>query len=180
MVYVFLANGCEEVEALAPVDILRRGGVEVKTVGVGSDAITGSHNITINTDIVTSEVVLSEIEAVVLPGGMPGTTNLESDDIVQSAIDYAFSKDLLIGAICAAPSILGHAGYLEGKRATCYPGCEDSFGKGEYTGETVTEDGNIITGKGPGAAVCFGLALLKYLKGEETMNKVYEALQCPQ
>ncbi len=180
MVYVFLANGCEEMEALAPVDILRRGGVEVKTVGVGSKAITGSHGIIINTDIITSELVLSDIDAIVLPGGMPGTINLESDDIVQSAIDYAYSKNLLIGAICAAPSILGHLGYLNGKKATCYPGFEDSFGTGEYTGEVVTQDGNIVTGKGAGAAIYFGLQLLKNLKDEETMEKVFESLQCPQ
>ncbi len=179
MVYVFLADGCEEVEAITPVDILRRGGVTVTTVGVGSKSITGSHGIVINTDISTSDLVLEDIDAVVLPGGMPGTLNLENDQTVQSAIKYAYNKKLLIGAICAAPSILGHMGYLDGKKATCYPGFEDSFGKGEYTGETVTQCGNIVTGKGPGAAVCFGFALLKNIKGEEIMNKVYGEMQCP-
>lgn len=180
MVYVFLANGCEEVEAIAPVDILRRGNVEVTTVGVDSKTIVGSHGIEITADISSSELKLDTVDGVVLPGGMPGTINLENNEVVQASVDYCYSKNLLIGAICAAPSILGHLGYLDGKKATCYPGCEDSFGKGEYTGETVTQDGNIITGKGPGAAVHFGLKLLEYIKGEEIMNKVYEALQCPQ
>lgn len=180
MIYVFLANGCEEVEALAPVDILRRGGVEVTTVGVDSKKIVGSHGIEITADISSSELKLENIEGIVLPGGLPGTVNLENNEVVQASVDYCYNKNLLIGAICAAPSILGHLGYLDGKKATCYPGWEDSFSSGEYTADTVTQDGNIITGKGAGAAVHFGLKLLGYIKGEEVMNKIHEALQCPQ
>ena len=179
MVYVFFADGCEEVEAIAPVDILRRGNVEVTTVGVASKTVTGSHNIIINADIADDEVDFNNIDAVILPGGMPGTLNLEKSPVVQKALEYAYQNNKLIGAICAAPSILGHKGYLNGKKATCYPGCEDSFDKGEYTAEIVTECENIITGKGPGAAMCFGLALLKYLKDEETADKVRASMQCP-
>lgn len=179
MVYVFLANGCEEIEALAPVDMLRRGGVEVTTVGVTGKTIVGSHNISVNTDISLEEVKLSDIEAVVLPGGMPGTLNLENDEKVQEVIKYAYDKKLLICAICAAPSILGHNGYLKGKKATCFPGFEESLEGAEYTGEIVTACDNFITGKGCGAGICFGLEILKALKGEETMKKVYDSLQCP-
>lgn len=120
MVYVFMADGCEEIEALAPVDMLRRGGVEVTTVGVTGKTVTGSHNISVNTDISLEEVNLSDIEAVVLPGGMPGTLNLEKNEKVQEIVEYAYDKKLLICAICAAPSILGHKGYLKDKKATCF------------------------------------------------------------
>ncbi len=179
MVYVFLADGCEEVEALAPVDILRRGGVDVTTVGVGKKSITGSHNIVINTDMSTDDFDGAEMEGIVLPGGMPGTLNLEECSVVQSALEHCYSNKILICAICAAPSILGHKGYLKDKKATCYPGFEDTFDGGVYTGETVTCCDNIITGKDPGAAIYFGISLLKYLKGEETAKKVYDSLQCP-
>lgn len=179
MVYVFMADGCEEIEALAPVDMLRRGGVEVTTVGVTGKTVTGSHNISVNTDISLEEVNLSDIEAVVLPGGMPGTLNLEKNEKVQEIVEYAYDKKLLICAICAAPSILGHKGYLKDKKATCFPSFEDSFDGGEYTGEVVTACGNIITGKGCGAGIYFGLEILKNIKGEETMKKVFDSLQCP-
>lgn len=178
MVYVFLADGFEEVEALAPVDILRRGGVEVTTVGVGKKSVTGRSDITVTADIDTDSFDLKDVEGVVLPGGMPGTLNLEESTVVNKALEYAYENNLLIGAICAAPSILGHKGYLKDKSATCYPGFEDSFDGGKCTGEAVCECSNIITGKGAGVAIEFGLALLKYLKGEETMKKVYDSIQC--
>ena len=179
MVYVFLADGFEEVEALSPVDILRRGGVEVTTVGVDKMAVTGRTDITVNADIVADDFELKDVEGVILPGGMPGTLNLEKSSVVNSALEYAYDNNLLIGAICAAPSILGHKGYLKGKSATCYPGFEDTFDGGQYTGESVSVCKNIITGKGAGVAIEFSLALLKYLKGEETMKKVYDSIQCP-
>ena len=178
MVYVFLADGFEEVEALSPVDILRRGGVEVTTVGVGKRSVTGRSDITVSADIDTESFELKDVEGIVLPGGIPGTPNLEKSDVVNKALRYAYDNNLLIGAICAAPSILGHKGYLVGKSATCYPGFEDSFEGGKYTGESVTVCENIITGKGAGVAIEFSLALLKYLKGEETMKKVYGSIQC--
>ena len=179
MVYVFLADGFEEVEALSPVDILRRGGVEVTTVGVDKKAVTGRTNITVSADIDCDSFELKDVEGVILPGGMPGTLNLEKSSVVNSALEYTYDNNLLIGAICAAPSILGHKGYLKGKSATCYPGFEDTFDGGKYTGESVSVCQNIITGKGAGVAIDFGLALLKYLKGEKTMKKVYDSIQCP-
>ena len=124
MVYMFLADGFEEVEAMAPLDLLRRGGIEVKTVGVTGEYVTGSHNITIKADILPEAVEYEKLDCVILPGGLPGTTNLEKDDRVQAAIDFANEKKKLICAICAAPSILGNKGLLKGEKATCYPGFE--------------------------------------------------------
>lgn len=179
MVYIFLAQGFEEVEALAPIDVLRRGGVDVVTVGVGSKQITGSHRITVTADITTDELDFEGIEAVILPGGMPGTKNLEADDTVISAVRYCAERGYLIGAICAAPSILGHLGLTEGKRATAFPGFE-----GELAGALppadgfVERDGNIITAKGMGVAADFGLELLAALKGEAAAGKVRSAIQC--
>jgi 4-methyl-5(b-hydroxyethyl)-thiazole monophosphate biosynthesis len=179
MVYLFIVNGSEEVEALTPVDILRRGGVEVTTVGVGGKTITGSHNIPITADITENELDLDKAEAIVLPGGMPGTINLENSSVVQNAVEYAVNNQLLVGAICAAPSILGHKGYLKGKKATCFPGFEDTLTGAEYTGDFVTQSDNIVTSKGMGSAVLFGTKLLENLKDKETAEKVQGSLQCP-
>lgn len=121
MVYVFLADGFEEIEALTPVDILKRGGVDVVTVGVTGREATSSHNIVVTADIMEEEIDdFDDVEAIVLPGGMPGTTNLEASEVVKEAIEYCSKNDILIGAICAAPSILGHMGLLKGKHATAF------------------------------------------------------------
>lgn len=176
MVYVFLANGFEEAEAILPTDILRRGGVEVKTVGVTGKEVTGSHNITVTADIDIADVYLADLGAIVLPGGMPGTINLEKDERLQSIIDFADKNGKFICAICAAPSILGHKGLLCGKNAVCYPGMEDHLKGAVICDEPTVTDGKIITGKGPGAAADFGFAILKTLKGEETALKVYKEM----
>ena len=179
MIYIFLADGFEETEAIAPIDMLRRAGVDVVTVGIKNDAVKSSHGVPFLCDITDMQVELDDrLEMIILPGGMPGTLNLEESTVVNKALEYAYDNNLLIGAICAAPSILGHKGYLKDKSATCYPGFEDSFDGGKCTGEAVCECSNIITGKGAGVAIEFGLALLKYLKGEETMKKVYDSIQC--
>jgi len=161
MVYVFLADGFEEVEAIAPVDILRRSGAEVKTVGVSGKQVKGAHGI-----IVTADIELSEIsdnaEMIVLPGG-PGTSNLEKSEGVQKAIDRAVKSGATIGAICAAPSILGHKGLLKGKKAVCYPGFEAELYGAEVMDTQVCEDGQFITANGPGAAFAFGLKLAERL-----------------
>ena len=170
MIYVFLANGFEECEALAPIDILRRAGFDVKTVGVNGKTAVGAHNIPVMCDITTDEITFENLESVILPGGMPGTINLEKDGTVQNAIDYANKNNLLIGAICAAPSILGHKGLLNGKKATCFPGFEKDLLGATVTTESVMRDGNIITAKGAGVAFDFGFELLAYLKDEKTAN----------
>ena len=170
MIYVFLANGFEECEALAPIDILRRAGFDLKTGGVNGKTAIGSHSIPIICDITTDEITFENLEAVILPGGMPGTLNLENDKTVQAAIDYANENGLLIGAICAAPSVLGHKGFFNGKNATCFPGFEKDFLGANVTGDAVVCDGNIITAKGAGVAFQFGFELLTYLKDEKTAD----------
>ena len=177
MVYVFLAEGFEEVEALSPVDILRRGGVEVKTVGIAGKTVKGSHGISVLSDLTADEVTLSEIEAVILPGGMPGTLNLEKNSTVQEAIKFAHENGKLIGAICAAPSILGKAGLLAGKRATCFPGFEEYLSGAKYCDEPAVRDGNIITSRGAGAALEFGFFLLAALKGENAADELRLAMK---
>ncbi len=178
MIYVFLANGFEETEALAPVDILRRSGLEVCTVGVSGEYVTGSHNITVKADITEDKVDTECIDAVVLPGGMPGTLNLEKSAVVKDCVSYCAQKGLPICAICAAPSILGHMGLLKGKRATCFPGFETQLDGAVLVDELAVTDGNIVTGKGAGAAIEFGLQIAAVLAGKEKSEAVAAALQC--
>ena len=180
MVYLFLAEGFEEIEALAPVDILRRGRVEVRTVGVGRKKIRGSHGICVEADITTAELgSLEDADAVILPGGMPGTLNLEADAAVISAVKYCAENGKLIGAICAAPSILGHLGLLKGKHATAFPGFEkDLEGYLPRKDGFVERDGNIITARGMGVATDFGLELLSAIGGEAAAARVRGSIQC--
>lgn len=176
MIYIFLANGFEEVEALATVDVLRRADLNVKIVGVGSDVITGAHGISTVCDATDVDLTPGEdIEAVILPGGMPGTLNLERSDKVNAFIDYAFENGKLL---CAAPSILGHKGMLKGKKAVCFPGFESELEGAELLDSFVVSHGNIITAKGMGSAVKFGLAIASVFVGEAKAKKIEESLQC--
>lgn len=179
MIYVFLADGFEETEALTTVDILRRAELDVVTVGVTGKQVTGSHNITVIADIEAKDVTTDDMEAAVLPGGMPGTLNLEKSPIVKACVKYCFDNNLLICAICAAPSILGHMGILKGKKATCFPGFESELDAAEYTGDFAVDDGNVITGKGAGATILFALKAVEKLKDKQTASKIKAALQCP-
>lgn len=178
MIYVFLAKGFEETEAITPIDLLRRSGKEVRTVGVGDKTVVGSHGIPVVADITADEIVLDDsLEMIVLPGGMPGTLNLEKDRYVQSAIDFCSGKGRFIGAICAAPSILGHKGLLRGKKAICYSGFEDQLeGAQVVSGAKVVRDGNIITARGAGVAVEFGLKLVETLISESASGKLSKAV----
>lgn len=177
MIYVFLANGFEECEALAPIDILRRAGFDVKTVGVGAKTIVSTHNVPIVCDITTDEILTKNIEAVILPGGMPGTTNLENDKTVQDIIDFAFNSDILIGAICAAPLILGHKNILKGKNATCFSGFEEELYGANIKTEKVVRDGQIITACGVGAAFEFGFEILTALTTSEVSNNLKKLMK---
>ena len=178
MIPVFLANGFEEIEALATVDILRRAGVEVVTVGVGGRNAVGAHGIAVCADIVEDELDIAAIDGVVLPGGMPGTTNLEASAVVQAAVKSAYERGLLVAAICAAPSILGHGGYLNGKKATCYPGFEPELTNAAVINEGVVRDGSIITASGAGVAVDFALELVRYLVSDEMAESIRRGIQC--
>ena len=179
MVLVFLANGFEETEAIAPIDILRRNGRDVVTVGIGEEVITSAHGITVVPDVTEVDISLSdEIEMIVLPGGMPGTLNLEKSRTVQDAIDYCNVNGKYIAAICAAPSVIGKKGLLKGKKATCFPGFEDFLEGAQFTGEPVEMDGNIITARGAGVALEFGLKLVEALSGKPAADKIKEAMRC--
>ena len=178
MVYLFLANGFEECEALAPLDVLRRGGIQVTTVGVGGEYITGAHNITIKADIKDRDIVLNnDLDAVILPGGMPGTTNLESSEIVREAVTFANNNNKFVCAICAAPKILGNMGLLKGKNATCFPGFEDELKGAVLSAGYVVNDGNIITAKGAGVAFEFGFEILSLLKDADTSKALKSQMQ---
>ena len=176
MVYIFFAPGFEETEAVATLDLLRRGEIDIKSVGIGGKTVTGSHGITVVCDLADSEMSLAGLKAIVLPGGMPGTLNLEKSQAVQTAIDYAAQRGLLICAICAAPSILGRRGLLKGKRFTCFPGFEEML-KGDYTGARVERDGDLITAKGPGCTIPFSIEIIRALQGDQIAHKVEVNLQ---
>lgn len=178
MVYVFLAEGFEEMEAIAPIDLLRRAGCKVVTVAVGDRLVSGAHGIPVQADITADQVVYEDVEAVILPGGMPGTLNLEASDAVQQMLDYAWKSDLVIGAICAAPSVLGHKGFLEGKCAVCYPGFEKELRGATISAEPVAVDGRIVTAKGAGVGTEFGLALVEMLVSAEAAQALREGIQC--
>jgi len=182
MIYEFLADGFEETEAFVPVDFLRRAGKTVFTVGVGSKTVRGAHNIRVQCDLTVDDIELDdELEGIILPGGMPGTLNLERDGTVCSAIDFCSKNSLLIAAICAAPSILGHKGLLGGKCAVCFPGFEkDLIGaKIKTDGCFVAVDGNIITAKGAGAAMDFAFAVISYFSSDSVVAELKDNIQYP-
>ena len=178
MLYMFFAQGFEEVEAIAALDVIRRAGIEIKSVGVGDNSVTGSHGITVICDTVDSEISVDGIDGVILPGGMPGTTNLYDCDKVHNAIDYCAENGKLLCAICAAPLILGRKGLLDGKEAVCFPGFEDELKGAVISNNFVCTDGNVITAKGMGSAVNFGLAIVAYLKGQAVADTLKASLQC--
>ncbi len=177
MVYVFLADGFEIIEALAPVDMLRRAKIDVKTVGVSSEIVTSSCGVGVKCDMTIDEFDFYDAEAVVLPGGMPGTLNLENSSAVQKVIDNANNTNAFICAICAAPSILGHKGLLSGKKAVCFPGFENSLEGCESSSEYVVTDGKFITAKGAGVCIDFGLEIVKQLRGGELSDEIRKSIQ---
>lgn len=179
MFYIFFADGFEEVEAIAALDVIRRAKIETESIGVGSKNVTGSHGITVICDKTIDEISVSDsLEGVILPGGMPGTTNLLESEKVNHFIDYCNENDLFICAICAAPMILGRKRLLEGKKAVCFPGFEDELTGAQISDEYVCIDGKIITSKGMGSAVKFGLAIVGEVLGKETADALEATLQC--
>jgi 4-methyl-5(b-hydroxyethyl)-thiazole monophosphate biosynthesis len=173
MIYLFLAEGFEEIEALTPVDVLRRASLELKTVAVGnSKTVKGAHGIEVVADLLESELSDEIPEAVILPGGMPGTLNLENSEVVIDTLSRAMINGSLVCAICAAPSILGISGYLKHKKATCYPGFEQYLDGATFIDERVVHDGRIITAKGMGCAAEFALCIVEALCGKEKADEV--------
>lgn len=179
MVYLFLADGFEIIEALAPVDMLRRAKIDVQTVGVTGKTVCSSCGVEVNADITMDEFEYHDVDAVVLPGGMPGTINLENSAAVQSAIDKAVEDQAFVCAICSAPSVLGHKGLLKGKEAIAFPGFEDALDGAVLSDKYVVTDGKFITAKGAGVATQFGLEIVRALTDDETAENVRKTIQCP-
>ena len=168
MIYLFLAEGFEEVEALCPLDVIRRAGLEITTVGI----VRGSHGICVKADITDRDYSDAAPDAVILPGGMPGTLNLDASAVVHGALDSAVLNGKYIAAICAAPMILGKRGLLSGKSAICYPGFEDKLVGARISDKRVVKDGKIITAAGMGVALEFGLEIVSALLGKEASDKI--------
>ena len=172
-VLLFLADGFEEIEALATVDVLRRAGVQVTTVSINpTELVTGAHGIPVMADVVYELAEFAEADMLVLPGGMPGAANLDAHERLRAAISAHAEAGKWLAAICAAPMVYGHMGLLNGKNATCYPGFEGELAGAAYTAAPVEKDGNIITGKGPAVVLPFAYALAEVLVGEEVVAQV--------
>ena len=173
MVYMLLGTGFEETEAIAPLDLLRRAGVEVLTVGINGKTIKGSHGIGIEADIVLSEMDLTNLEMIILPGGLGGVASIRASQDAMDAVKFAADNGKFTAAICAGPTVLADLGITDGKQATCYPGCEDGMGNACMADNRATvRDGLVITGTSAGCAIPFGLALIEALKGSEAAEKI--------
>lgn len=176
-VALFLANGFEEIEALGTVDILRRAQIPVQTVSITNDrVVTGAHNVPVTADTIFDKVNFSDVDVLVLPGGMPGAKHLNEHEKLKELIKKFDGQGKSIAAICAAPMVLGGIGLLDGKRATCYPGFEPELPGAETTGESVVVDGNITTGRGPGLVFDFALRLVEQIAGLATRQEVQNGL----
>ncbi len=173
MVYVLLGTGFEETEAIAPIDLLRRAGIPTLTVGVDGKAVTGSHGITVEADITLGEMDLTNLDMIVLPGGLGGVATARGSQEALDALRFAWENDKFVAAICAGPTVLADLGITDGKNATCYPGCETGMGSAVMQPDAAcVRDGKLITGTSAGCAIPFGLALVAALKGEEEAARI--------
>lgn len=176
MIVVLLANGFEEIEALTPIDVLRRAGLEVLSCGLNGKRIKGSHGIFVEADLLPEEVKLDEVTMAIFPGGMPGATNIDAHPFTDKLIEETVKNGGRLAAICAAPLVLGRRGLLDGRRATCYPGFEGELTEALVTGEGVVTDGNITTAKGMGVALEFAKELVRLTVGEEKAEEISLAI----
>lgn len=176
-VYVFLAEGFEEIEGLTVVDLLRRANIETEMVSVmEGKQIKGSHGIKVTADSMFADVDFADADLLVLPGGMPGTLNLGNHEGLCELLKKHYAEEKMIAAICAAPSVFGELGFLEGRVATCYPGFEGKLNGAIVCATKVAVDGNVVTSKGMGTAIDFSLKLIELLEGKETADKIGEAI----
>lgn len=176
MVYLFLADGFEEMEALVPLDILRRAGIQVTTVGVTGDTVHGAHGINVESDS-RDAALTSQLEMIILPGGSRGVENLKRSGLVRHAVEYCSTHNIPIAAICAAPTLLAEQGILSSAaRVTCFPDLSGKLGDACFTGDSVCVDGNIVTGKSAGHSQTFGLKLVEVLRGKEAASETEEAI----
>ena len=176
MVYMFLGTGFEETEAIAPLDLLRRAGIDVKTVGLNGPIITGSHGIPVVADMEIADLDVSDAEMIVLPGGLGGVASIRACAPAMKAIKEVWEAGKYTAAICAGPTVLADLGITDGKNATCYPGCEDGMGSAHMIAEAAVWDGKLVTGTSAGCAVPFGLKLIEALKGAEEAMRIADQI----
>ena len=172
MVYMLLGTGFEETEAIAPLDLLRRAGVSVATVGINGKIIKGSHGIGVEADLELAEMDLTTLDMIVLPGGLGGVASIKASEAALDAVRFAWENGKYVAAICAGPTILAGLGITDGKNATCYPGCETQLGSANMVQAAAVTDGKVITGTSAGCAIPFGLALIAALKGQEAADAI--------
>ena len=177
MVYMLLGIGFEETEAIAPLDLLRRAGVEVLTVGVSGKTVYGGHGIGIEADITLPEMDLTQLEMIILPGGLGGVASVRASKEAMDALRFAWENNKFVAAICAGPTVLADLGITDGKKATCYPGCESGMGNAILQENApCVRDGNLITGTSAGCAIPFGLALITALKGQQVADTIAQQI----
>ena len=177
MVYMLLGTGFEETEAVAPLDLLRRAGVQVLTVGVNGKTVYGSHNIGIEADITLDQIDLTDLDMIVLPGGLGGVASVSASKEAMNALRFAYENDKYVAAICAGPTVLASLGITDGKKATCYPGCEEKMGCANMLPDrAAVRDGKLITGTSAGCAIAFGLELVAALKGQDTADTIRQQI----
>ena len=177
MVYMLLGTGFEETEAIAPLDLLRRAGVDVLTVGISGKTVRGSHGIGIEADILPGQMDLTQMEMIVLPGGLGGVASIRGSAEAMDAIRFAYENNKYTAAICAGPTVLADLGITDGKNATCYPGCESGMGTAVMIPQVpCVTDGKVITGTSAGCAIPFGLALIEALKGREEAERIAQQI----
>ena len=177
MVYVLLGTGFEEMEAIAPIDLMRRAGIDVKTVGVTGKTVYGSHGIGVEADILPEEMDLDAMEMIVLPGGLGGVASARASKPALDALRYGWEQGRFVAAICAGPTVLADLGITDGRNATCYPGCEGQMGSANMQpGAAAVRDGKLITGTSAGCAIPFALQLITALKGKEAADSVAQQI----
>ena len=172
MVYMFLGTGFEETEAIAPLDLLRRANIEVKTVGLNGKVITGSHGIGVTADMEIDQLDVADAEMVILPGGLGGVASIRACRAAMDAVAQVWNCGKFAAAICAGPTVLADLGITAGKRCTCYPGCESGMGQAILVHAAAVRDGNLITGTSAGCAIPFGLMLIEALKGKDEADRI--------
>lgn len=177
MIYMFLAEGFEEIEALTPLDILRRAGAEVETVSItDNQVVPGAHGVYMLADRILPAIDFDDCDMIILPGGLPGSTNLDACQDLRDGIQQLYEAGKPLAAICAAPQVYGHLGLLKGVKCTCYPGVESELEGADYTSALVEEDGQFITGRGPAAAFEFGYRIAEKLVGKEKVQALRDGM----
>ena len=173
MVYILLGTGFEETEAIAPLDLLRRAGIQVLTVGINGKTVYGSHGIGVEADITVAQMDLTDLEMIILPGGLGGVASARASREALDALRFAWENDKYVAAICAGPTVLAALGITDGNKATCYPGCEGGMGSAVLAENAASvQDGKLITGTSAGCAIPFGLALVEALKGKDAADAI--------